>query len=218
MFTGIIKALGVVAELKKHGRHAVLTIRVSSPTALQVEPGASVSVDGVCLTVVARRGRILTFQLLESTLKRTRLGELRPRDQVNIEPALRAGERLGGHFVSGHVDGIGRVVEISRRWQTRYLTIAIPSRLVDYFIPQGSVVVNGVSLTVCEVHKIRRAKRRQVGKGDSFSVALTSYTVSRTNLGKLQAGELVNLEVDILAKYIIKLFSRYAVRYYRRKV
>lgn len=206
MFTGIIPATDLVAQIKKTKRGRFMTVKVDPKIARQVPEGGSVSVDGVCLTAIARTRDTLWFELMDSTLKRTTLGVRRVGDRVNLEPAMLVGQPIGGHFISGHVDGVGMVRKVSTRWHTRYVVIGAPRQLHRYLVPQGSIVVNGVSLTVVEVGV------------NWFSVALTKYTLAHTNLSDLKVGDKVNLEVDMLAKYLLKFLQAYEIRHRGRKI
>lgn len=198
MFTGIIPGTGTIVRVHSTKRGRFITVKVDPRIARKVPEGGSVSVEGVCLTVITRTRDTLRFELMDSTLKRTTLGARRVGDRVNIEPAMLVGQPIGGHFISGHVDGVGRVRKVATRWHTRYVVVDVPRDLHRYLVPQGSVVVNGVSLTIVEV------------ASGSFSVALTKYTLDHTNLGDLRVGDKVNIEVDMLAKYLEQFLSRIA--------
>lgn len=190
MFTGIIQTTGELAKIQRTKVGRFITIKTNSKIVRAIPEGGSVSIDGVCLTALDRKGDTLRFELMDSTLRRTTLGALKEGAEVNVEPAMRASDAVGGHFVSGHVDGVGTVKQVRIRWHTRYVEIQVPKNLVQYLVAQGSIVVNGVSLTIVEV-------------GDRwFSVALTSYTIKHTNLSGLRVGMKVNIEVDMLAKYL----------------
>jgi len=183
VFTGIVREVGRVVEFDG-GR-----LVVDAET--EAAEGDSVSIDGVCLTVVDR-GR-LAFDVVGETLSRTTLGALKPGDGVNIEPALRAGEPLGGHYVQGHVDGVGSVRSLGAlTW------FDAPPGLLRYLVEKGSVAVDGVSLTVAAVDD------------RGFAVALVPHTLAVTTLGSLDAGDAVNLETDVLAKYVERLLPQAA--------
>ncbi|HXG09033.1 MAG TPA: riboflavin synthase [Gemmataceae bacterium] len=191
MFTGLIEALGLVrrVELEGAGRRLV----VAAPTlAPELAVGASVAVNGACLTVVRIEGEILHFQAGPETLRRTNLGELAVGDQVNLERPLRLGDRLGGHLVQGHVDGVGRIAERLRQGEWELVWFSCPPELAEQMVPKGSVAVDGVSLTLVDV------------AADRFSVALIPHTLANTTLGFKRPGAAVNLETDILAKYVWK--------------
>ncbi len=194
MFTGIIEGLGEIRGLERSGRG--LKIRLIPPfSAQELTLGESVAVNGVCLTVTHIDGQTATFDISPETISRTTLGGLKPGDRVNVERALRASDRLGGHIVSGHVDGVGRV--LSRRSQGDFLfyEIQIPSELSRYVIQKGSIAIDGISLTVNDIRDHR------------LSLAIIPHTASLTTIGYRQPGDLVNIEVDIIGKYIEKLLS-----------
>ena len=194
MFTGIVRELGVVEATDGGDEGIRLRIRAAQAAA-QAALGDSVSVNGVCLTVAEVDGDALSFDAVPETLARTSLGRLQPGDALNIEPALRAGEPLGGHIVQGHVDGVGRVLAVSREGDGARLEVEAPPELLRYCVQKGSVCVEGVSLTVAEL-------------GDrSFTVALIPHTLEVTTLGGLVPGDEVNLEVDVLAKYVERLLA-----------
>lgn len=192
MFTGLIETLGVVRRLESDGSGGRrLTVAVPS-FAAELTLGESVAVNGACLTVVARELETCAFQASPETLSRTNLGELVVGDRVNLERALRMGDRLGGHWVQGHVDGIGRIAERVRSGECALYWFTSPPALARQMVPKGSVAVDGISLTVVDV------------TADRFSVALIPHTLEATTLGIKQPGTAVNLETDILAKYIWK--------------
>ncbi|QIA27328.1 3,4-dihydroxy-2-butanone-4-phosphate synthase [Thermaerobacter sp. PB12/4term] len=187
MFTGIVQGRGRCVDLKATG--SSLQIWIEAPFLGQVRPGDSVAVDGVCLTVAAIRGNRLAFTVVPETLRVTTLGDLRPGDEVNVEPALRWGSPLGGHLVMGHVDGTGTVMAVSAQDAGVLMEIEAPADLVPFVAPKGSITVDGVSLTVVEV------------RGRRFTVALVPHTLEHTTLGRHRPGDRVNLEVDWLARY-----------------
>jgi len=192
MFTGLVEALGTVCHIEPDGsggRHLFVREAVVVP---QLAVGESVAVNGTCLTVVDREAEVCRFQAGPETLSRSNLGELRTGDRLNLERALRLSDRLGGHLLQGHVDGIGRVVQRVRQgdWETFWFTC--PVELARFLGPKGSVAVDGVSLTLVEVG------------ADRFSVALIPHTLAQTTLGFRQSGATVNLEADLIAKYVFK--------------
>jgi riboflavin synthase len=191
MFTGIVEELGAVVE------RAPDRITVSCRTVLaDTDVGSSIAVNGVCLTVVDRGPDHLAFDLSEETLRRTSLAGLSLGDPVNLERPVTLTTRLGGHLVQGHVDGVGEVVGVEAEpTGGAWLTIRPPAELVRYLVDKGSVSVDGVSLTVAGVD------------GDAFSVALIPHTLAVTTLGAAGAGDEVNLEVDVLAKYVERLLT-----------
>jgi riboflavin synthase len=192
MFTGIVRERGRVAGID--GGEAGVRLRIAAPlTAPGVALGDSVSIGGVCLTVVAVDGDELAFDAVPETLGRTALGGLATGDEVNVEPALRAGEPLGGHVVQGHVDGLGRVRSVEPEGDGRRIWIDAEQDMLRYCVEKGSVAVDGVSLTVAELDDA------------GFAVALIPHTLTETTLGGLVTGDTVNLEVDVLAKYVERL-------------
>ena len=195
MFTGIVGALGEVLEVRRAGRDALL--RLSLPEAwFPLELGESVSVNGACLTIARQVGQNVEMDMSQETLNRTALGRLAPGDQVNLERALSVGQRLGGHFVTGHIDGVGIVLSRSGIGQgSEVMEFSAPGELVEYLIPKGSVAVDGVSLTIAAL------------KGERFSVALIPVTLEKTTLGQMTVGDEVNLEADLLGKYVKKFLA-----------
>lgn len=194
MFTGLVEEVGTVDTRTDLDGAAVLA--VSAATVVQgLRPGDSVAVAGTCLTVTELHTNGFTADVMPETLRRTTLGELRPGDPVNLERAVRAGGRLGGHVVQGHVDGVGAVLERrpGPRWDEVDLTL--PADLARYVVEKGSIAVEGVSLTVTWAADA------------AFGVALVPTTLARTTLGALASGRRVNLEVDVLAKYVERLLS-----------
>ncbi|XVQ88798.1 riboflavin synthase [Microbispora siamensis] len=192
MFTGIVEELGEVVALEPRGDSARLTVRGAVVTA-DARHGDSIAVNGVCLTVAGAEGDSFTADVMKETLDRSSLGALRPGSRVNLERAVRADQRLGGHIVQGHVDGTGEVLsrEPGEHWEV--VRLSLPANLARYVVEKGSIAVDGVSLTVAEV------------TDDSFSVSLIPTTLELTTLGRKQPGEPVNLEVDMIAKYVEKL-------------
>jgi riboflavin synthase len=200
MFTGLVQALGALERVSDDG-HGGRLLRIHEPgVAPQLTPGESVAVNGACLTVVERAGDCFDFQAGPETLARTNLGGLLPGDRVNLERALRVGDALGGHFVTGHVDCTGRIGEriTSGDWQTVWFEF--PPGFDDLLVPKGSVAVDGVSLTVVDLHPGR------------LSVMLIPHTLANTTLGIKPVGAAVNLEFDLLAKHVRKLVQSFAPR------
>ena len=194
MFTGIVRELGRVDALD--GGADGVRLRVDGPeTAGQAGPGDSVAVDGVCLTVVEAAEGVLSFDAVPETLARTTLGRLGRGDAVNLEPALRAGEQLGGHLVQGHVDAVGRVRSVGPEGGGVRLEVSVPAELRRYCVEKGSICMQGVSLTIASLDD------------DGVSVALIPHTLSVTTLGGLGPGDEVNLEVDVLAKHVERLLA-----------
>ena len=193
MFTGIIEQMGTVTALEERADGARL--QVATGLASECEVGASVAVNGACLTVVARTGERLAFDLGPETLRSTALGELGPGRLVNLERPLRLGGPLGGHLVLGHVDGVGTIIDVERAASAR-IRVALPSaELEPLVILKGSVAVDGVSLTVA-------------GLGDlAFEVMVIPHTLAATTLGRSGPGGRVNLEMDVLGKYLLRALS-----------
>ena len=191
MFTGLVEALGTVRRLESAGDGRLLTL-AEPALAPQLSLGESVAVNGACLTVVRRDAETFDFQAGPETLKRTNLGELQPGDRVNLERALRVGDRLGGHLVQGHIDGLGRIASRQRQGDWEVVWFRCPEELAAQMVSKGSVAVDGVSLTLVDVTR------------DGFSVALIPHTLAQTTLGFKRPGAAVNLETDLLAKYVWK--------------
>ena len=205
MFTGIVEELGRVVRLETVEDSARLT--VEAPTVTQdVNLGDSVSVNGCCLTVTAVHGSTFTADLMAETLTRTTLGSQAPGDPVNLERALRASDRLGGHVVQGHVDATAEVLDHHRGEHWDLLRIGLPQEIARYVAVKGSVALDGVSLTVVDV--VDASDVTPVpGAGASLSVGLIPETLRRTTLGTRRPGERVNLEVDVMAKYAERLLG-----------
>jgi riboflavin synthase len=195
VFTGIIEELGTVAGVVQLDAAARLTVVGPTVTA-DASHGDSIAVNGVCLTVVEVDGDAFTADVMAETLDRTSLGALRPGDRVNLERAATLATRLGGHLVQGHVDGVGAVVsrEAGEHWD--HLRCTLPPPLARYVVEKGSITVDGVSLTVVSVG------------ADEFSVGLIPTTLKLTTLGHKGVGDPVNLEVDVIAKYVEKLVAK----------
>ena len=208
MFTGIVEELGRVVRLETVEDSARLT--VEAPTVTQdVNLGDSVSVNGCCLTVTAVHGSTFTADLMAETLTRTTLGSQAPGDPVNLERALRASDRLGGHIVQGHVDATAEVLDHHRGEHWDLLRISLPQEIARYVAVKGSVALDGVSLTVVDVVDAPNTLDASPvpGAGASLSVGLIPETLRRTTLGTRRPGERVNLEVDVLAKYAERLLG-----------
>ena len=203
MFTGIVEELGRVVRLETVEDSARLT--VEAPTVTQdVNLGDSVSVNGCCLTVTAVQGSTFTADLMAETLTRTTLGSQAPGDPVNLERALRATDRLGGHIVQGHVDATAEVLNRSHGEHWDLLRVGLPQEIARYVAIKGSVALDGVSLTVVDVEDDASPTP---GAGASLSVGLIPETLRRTTLGTRRPGEWVNLEVDVMAKYAERLLG-----------
>lgn len=192
MFTGLIEEKGQVEALEKKSNLFVLEI--SAPKILRgTKKGDSIAVNGVCLTVVQiKKSRSLSFEIMKETIETTTLKDLKPNSLMNLERALKAGSRVGGHFVTGHVDGMGTIQKIVKQKNYMEFQISIHKNLKRFLVPKGSIAVDGVSLTVGQV------------KSAFFSIYLIPYTLKITTLGIKKEGDRVNIETDLLAKYILK--------------
>jgi len=191
VFTGLVADLGTVAEV--HSTTDGVRLAIESPLAGELREGDSVAVNGVCLTAVGLCGDRFGADVMHETLRRSSLAEVAAGTKVNLELAVKADDRLGGHIVQGHVDGVGAISETRDDGFARVVTIAADPDLLRYVVEKGSIAVDGVSLTVARVDD------------GSFDVSLIPETLQRTNLGTARPGTPVNLEVDILAKYVEKL-------------
>ena len=199
MFTGIVRELGRVVAVE--GGASGLALAVDAPaTAASTGVGDSVSIDGVCLTAEAVDGTLLRFHAVPETLDRSTLGALEEGGAVNVEPALRAGEPLGGHIVQGHVDGMGSVRSVEPEGDGSRVVLDAPPEVLRYCVEKGSITVGGVSLTIAALDE------------SSFAVVLVPHTLSATTLGSLAPGAAVNLEVDVLAKYVERLVASQPLR------
>jgi riboflavin synthase len=187
VFTGLVAGKGVVRAIRD-GR-----LEVETPLATELAPGDSIAVNGICLTAVEPNGGSFAADVMPETLRRTSLAPLGKGDEVNIELPLRAGDRLGGHFMQGHVDGTGTVESVREDGFSRVVRVSAPAGLLRYVVDKGSIAVDGVSLTVSSVDN------------EGFEVSLIPETLRQTTLGAAVPGRPVNLEVDVLAKYVEKL-------------
>jgi riboflavin synthase len=195
MFTGLVEARGTVDALVPEGSAVRLRIAVPVDIADGCAIGDSVAINGCCLTVIGIEGPLWTFEAGAETLSKTNLGRLRVGDAVNLERPLPAGGRLGGHFVQGHVDGTGEVLAIERDGEWVTMWFRVPESLAAQMVPKGSVTVDGVSLTIVAVER------------DRFSIALIPHTLAVTTLGFRGVGDAVNIETDILGKYVQKFLA-----------
>ncbi len=191
MFTGLVEKIGTVRAVNAEKDGTQLWI-ADALIAHDLPLGASVAVNGVCLTVVAAEGDAFAFQAGPETLRRSNLGELQPGMRVNLERALRAGDRLGGHIVQGHVDGMGIIERREQQGEWESVWFRCPPDLARYMVPKGSIAVDGISLTLVDV------------TADGFSVALIPHTLAATTLGHKQPPATVNLEIDLFAKYVFR--------------
>jgi riboflavin synthase len=193
MFTGLVQAVGRVGAIERSDAGARVTIE--TPLVSELRAGDSIAVNGVCLSATGLKDGSFVAEAMNETLSRTAVGALEPDAQVNLELPLRAGDRLGGHMVQGHVDGVGEIAEVVEDGFARRIRIDAPSEVLRYVIEKGSIAVDGVSLTVAGLDS------------RSFTVSLIPETLQRTNLGHAGPGHRVNLEVDVLAKYVEKLMG-----------
>ncbi len=196
MFSGIVQELGTVVEMKTQGAFASLVVEGVS-TAAKMKIGDSVSVSGVCLTAVKLKGAHIATQVVFETLKRSALGALRKGNRVNLELSLSYGDFVGGHLVQGHVDAAAKIVSKVQKKNSVLMGFKMPKNSVKYMVEKGSVAVDGISLTVVGV------------KNDVFTVALIPHTLENTTLGLKKTGERVNIETDVLAKYMENFLKNY---------
>jgi riboflavin synthase len=195
VFTGIVRELGSVVEAEESGGGRALVVRARE-TSARTRVGDSVSIDGCCLTATAIDGEAISFHAVPETIARTTLGSLAAGDAVNVEPALRAGDELGGHYVQGHVDAVGRIQSVEAEGEGLRVFVEAPDSVLRYCVEKGSITVDGVSLTVAELAE------------GAFAVALVPHTLQATTLADLHPAQPVNLEADVLAKYVERLISR----------
>ncbi|MCD6415727.1 MAG: riboflavin synthase [Planctomycetes bacterium] len=195
MFTGIIRHVGRVASVRRKPRARAIVIELG-PLAEGARPGDSVSVDGVCLTATGLTGSLAAFDVGAETLQRSTLGELTTGSEVNLEPALCAGDPLGGHFVSGHVDGVGAIRLLEKRAGEVRLRVETPAELSDQMIIKGSVAVDGISLTVAALET------------GAFEASIIPYTLQSTTLAHKAAGERVNIECDMIGRWVRRILRQ----------
>ena len=195
MFTGIVRELGVLAGAEEAGGGRRLVVQAPE-TAARTSAGDSVSINGCCLTATAIDAGSIAFDVVPETVARSTLGDLVPEDRVNVEPAIRAGEALGGHYVQGHVDAVGRIQSVEAEGEGLRVFVEAPDDVLRYCVEKGSITVDGVSLTVAELAP------------DAFAVALVPHSLAETTLAALEPGQRVNLEADVLAKYVERLIAR----------
>jgi riboflavin synthase len=194
VFSGIIEDLGTVAEIKHRDEGAVLTIRTALPLA-KIKIGDSISVNGTCLTVVTKSRGTLKMDVSAETLRRSNLGELKPGDRVNLERCLTLESLINGHLVAGHVDSVGRVVSIKPEGDSKLYTFEVPANEARYLVEKGSVAIDGISLTVFSI------------RGRRFSCELIPHTLKVTTLGFRKPGDKVNIESDMMAKYVERILG-----------
>ena len=189
MFTGLVTDTGELVSMRPEGGGAALEIRAAS-TAHEAAIGDSIAISGTCVTVTSIQADTMRFHVSGETLKATTLGQLKPGNSVNLEPSLRPTDRMGGHFVTGHVDAVGRVKSRAQEGQATRFEIEAPEDVLKYLVDKGSVAVDGISLTVVEVLR------------DAFTLVIIPHTAEITTLGTKGPGDHVNLEADIIGKYV----------------
>jgi riboflavin synthase len=195
MFTGLVEAVGeLVARQPGDGG---FRLRIACPIASELAPGDSLAVNGVCLTVTGRTDGDVSADIGPETVRVTTLGSLAPGAPLNLERPLRADGRLGGHFVQGHVDGLGTIEEVRADADFHWLTVGFPPQLAPYFVEKGSIAVDGISLTIAALGV----------ENDRFGIMVIPYTMQHTNLGRARAGDRVNLECDLVGKYVLRAAS-----------
>ena len=195
MFTGIVEATGKVVSFKENKAAWLLKLEVPSDIADSLGDGDSLACNGCCLTLISKEGNVLGFELLEETIRLTSFEGIKEGSLINLERPLAANARLGGHFVSGHVDVRSSVLDFEQRGKNYYMRVAVPSEFTKYVVYKGSISIDGISLTIAEALP------------DSLAVWLIPHTLEVTNLRDCKAGKFVNLEFDILAKYVEKIAS-----------
>lgn len=199
MFTGIVEELGTVSNIKQSGEAMELTIHANSILS-DIKLGDSIAVNGICLTVTSFTASSFTVDAMPETMKSTSLCMLKPRSKVNLERAMAANGRFGGHFVTGHIDGVGTIVSKKQHFNAIYYKIGIPNDLLRYCLQKGSVAVDGTSLTIFDIDE------------SSITISLIPHTVSESIIGEKVAGDIVNIECDMIGKYIEHFISKPAKR------
>ena len=195
MFTGLILEIGEISSFKKRSGGAILSLKANE-VASTAKKGDSISVNGVCLTIVSKNNNTLSFDLSEETLRCTNLGSLKTGDIVNLEPSLSPDSKIGGHFVTGHVDAAGRIRSKVNIGDMMKVEIKAPANIINFLVEKGSVAVDGISLTVVDILK------------DVFTVVIIPHTAKLTTIGFKVPGDTVNIEVDILGKYVARFLNR----------
>ncbi len=195
LFTGLILEMGEILSVKRRSGGAILSLK-SKEVAASAKQGASISVNGVCLTVINTNNNILSFDLSEETLRSTNLGSLKTGDAVNLEPSLSFDSKIGGHFVTGHVDAAGKIRSKANIGDMMKVEIEAPVNVINFLVEKGSVAVDGISLTVVDILK------------NSFTVMIIPHTAKLTTIGFKGPGDTVNLEADILGKYVARFLNK----------
>jgi riboflavin synthase len=196
MFTGIVLAVGHLTSVRERGGELELGIDAAGLDGARLNLGDSISVQGVCLTVTRKQGACFFADVSRETMSKTTLGKLKAGSKVNLEPSLRAGDALGGHMVSGHVDALGLLRRILSDARSRRMEFELPADLMRFVAPKGSICVNGVSLTVNQLEDLR------------FDVNIIPHTLKETTLGELRVDDEVNIEIDVVARYLDRLITR----------
>ncbi|MCC3864567.1 riboflavin synthase [Terrisporobacter petrolearius] len=194
MFTGIIEEIGIIKNVKKDNKSSIITIQ-GKKIFEDINIGDSISVNGVCLTVTTFSNEIFTADVMNETMSRSSLGSLKNGSYVNLERAMPASGRFGGHVVSGHIDGTGKVIKIERDSNATWYTVTVENRLMKYIVEKGSIAIDGISLTVAKVNE------------NSFSVSIIPHTSQETILSHRLVGDIVNIENDVIGKYVEKLIT-----------
>lgn len=194
MFTGIIEEIGIIQSIKKNNKSSVISIQ-GKKIFEDIHIGDSISVNGVCLTVTTFSNKTFTADVMNETLSRSSLGSLKNGSYVNLERAMSSSGRFGGHIVSGHIDGTGRIIKIKRDDNAIWYTIIVEDSLIRYIVEKGSVAIDGISLTIVNVNK------------NSFSVSIIPHTSQETILSHRLVGDIVNIENDVIGKYVEKLIT-----------
>lgn len=194
MFTGIIEEIGIIKNVKKNNKSSIITIQ-GKKIFEDINIGDSISVNGVCLTVTTFSNEIFTADVMNETLSRSSLGSLQNGSYVNLERAMSASGRFGGHIVSGHIDGTGKIIKIKRDDNAIWYTVTVENNLIKYIVEKGSIAIDGISLTVVNVNE------------NSFSVSIIPHTSQETILSHRLVGDIVNIENDIIGKYVEKLIT-----------
>ncbi len=205
MFSGIVEAVGVVESSKETGDG--VRLRIVAPQLLgDARIGESISVSGACMTVVEFASECFDVEVTHESLRCTTLGSLQPQSRVNLEKALKMSDRLGGHMVTGHVDTVGKLIEIVEEGFSKVMKFSLSSRWSQFFVKKGSVTVEGVSLTVADCGPVMPISSSQEGEF-WFSVALIPHTMDVTTLGTMKIGQAVNIETDVIARYVVRLLG-----------
>lgn len=195
LFTGLIIEMGEIISVKRRSGGAIMSLK-ANVTAKNAEIGDSIAVNGICLTVVNKDNALLSFDLSDETLKSTNIGNLKTGDSVNLEPSLRPDSKIGGHFVTGHVDAVGRIRSKTNLGDMIKIEIEAPAKVTGFLVEKGSVALDGISLTVVDVLR------------DGFTIVIIPHTAKLTTLGFKGVGDTVNLEADILGKYVAKFLHK----------